>query len=158
MSRTPIISEFFHKAKKSPYQTGIILSTGITLFTYLVSFGTSLLFLGDIHMIIGNIIGIRFIVKYDYSDKSPLIIGSSLGVISGIFSSIALSFFEWGFYIAISGFVFIILFDRINTFIWTGILIGATIGFLFGFYFKRKNKKPRESLVDDEFFEELKNK
>lgn len=153
--RIPIISEFSQRAKRNPYLSGIIFSSGITLFTYFISFGTSLLFLGDIHMIIGNVIGIRFTMKYNRSDTSPLIIGSSLGAISGIISAISLSFFELGFYMARFGFELAILFDRLNTFIWGGIIIGAAIGFLFGFYYLRKSE-PKETLVDDEFFEDLK--
>jgi Na+/H+-translocating membrane pyrophosphatase len=156
MSQNPILSEFFQKAKRSPYISGILFSIAITMIIYLFSLGTSLLFLGDIHMIIGNIIGIRFLIKYDNSEKPPLIIGSALGAISGILSSIALAFFEWGFYIARYGLVFLILLDRINTFIWIGILIGVAIGFLFGFYYNRKRKEPKESLVDDKFFDDLK--
>jgi hypothetical protein len=146
----PFIADFYKYAKENSIIFGIIFSNVITFMTYIISFGISVVFFGDIHIFIGTAIGLYFALKYKNPEQSPLLYGILGGVVSSILSAFTLTLFQWAY-------IFMIIIEVFFIYLIPAIIIGPILGIIFGIYFWRKEAGKDEE-TDSEFWESLKEK
>ncbi|MEJ2248239.1 MAG: hypothetical protein P8Y70_07430 [Candidatus Lokiarchaeota archaeon] len=159
------IKNIFQKAKQRNVLAGIIISGISTFILFLITFQIYFLYIGDLQLLVGINFGVWFTLRYLKPDKSALKTGILAGLLGGLFSVLVLSLYEWIiFTIWTLIFSLLELIYIISWFLLQGVIIGLIMGGLVGYYYwrkedykrikKRDNKK--EYLVDEDFFDKLK--
>jgi hypothetical protein len=154
----PIIRDLYEQAKEKNVFSGILFFDAISFFSYIIA-GFRIpgfFFPGDMFILFGAVVGILFAVKNDTSSKGPLKISLFVGAVGSTLSVISMTLFEYILYMIFYGNNLNILIEIFILFFFPGIIIGSIIGGIIGFYYWYKQREPKESLVDDEFFEDLK--
>jgi cation transporter-like permease len=154
----PFISNLYTNAKRNNVLSGIIISDIIGFICFAI-YPLGLFYSGDIQMIIGSIIGTRFALKYRKSNNHLLKLGIFISLGGTLLTAISISSFAWiiallqtsgGFSLFPSIFI-----PKSLVAIIVGLLIGVVIGFL---YHLKNQKLLTKPLVNDEFYESLKEK
>lgn len=107
-------------------------------------------------MLFGAIVGVLFSIKNDTSATGPLKVGLFVGSVGSVLSAFSLSLLEYTIFIVYFGLDITYFVELFIIFFAVCILIGSIVGGLIGFYYWNRQRKPKESLVDEEFFEDLK--
>ncbi|MFW9866067.1 MAG: hypothetical protein ACFFEN_08200 [Candidatus Thorarchaeota archaeon] len=145
---------FLDDARDKNILSGLLLIDVIAFICYLI-FPSGLIYLGDVQMTIGCIIGTRFALKNIKLNQSYLSTGLVVGLCGSVLTGISFSLFEW---IAFSSslFVKLIIFEL---FLLEAIIVGIVIGGIFGGYYSRsKKKKIKEPERDQKFYKSLERK
>lgn len=146
------IANLYQNARKNNILAGFIIIDLIAFISYII-FPFGIIYLGDLQMIIGSIVGTRFSLKNIKSYQSYLKHGIVVGLVGTILSAISMSIVEMIVYPANFAIV-IIVFFLIEAF-----LLGLIIGGIIGSYYRYKNKAPtKTSSIEEDFYESLKEK
>ena len=128
---------------------GVLISALLTNILFLIiPFG--LFILADIFLVIGSCIGLYFTFKYRKESQSHIKTGIIVGLAGSVLSLLLISCFDWIFYIIpLIGFDFILFLQyTLMLFAYFGIfyvLVGLTLGYLFGNYYKKREYVDKES-------------
>jgi hypothetical protein len=142
--------------------SGIILFPIGTLISYIVTLRGYFYFPGDIQFVIGAFVGTIFSLSFKREEQSPIKIGIVVGLIGGALSVLVLAFFNWIYSIILFEFNVVVFLYAVSRMGIQGLVIGVLIGLLMGVWYwrrdlvKKTEKKSGEKLVDDDFFEKLK--
>jgi hypothetical protein len=152
---------FFQKMVQYNTFSGVILFALGTSISFLAMFKYHFYYYGDIQLIIGAFIGTIFSLSFLKEKQSPIKVGLVVGLMGGALSVLFLSVINWITSIFLIGFNFIIFIYFVSEFGIQGLIIGLVIGVLMGFWYYRKElvtkaeKKSGEQLVDEDFFDKL---
>ena len=142
----------YQNARKNNILAGFIIIDLIAFISYII-YPFGIIYLGDLQMIIGSIVGTRFSLKNIKSYQSYLKHGIVVGLVGTILSAISMSIVEMIVYPA--NFAIVI----IELFLIEAFLLGLIIGGIIGSYYRYKNKVPtKTSSIEEDFYESLKEK
>jgi len=148
----PIIAQIYEKAKKKNLLAGIIIIDLIAFISYMI-FPFGIIYLGDLQMIIGSIIGTSFCLKNIKSYQSYLKHGIMVGLVGTILSAISMSIFDLIIFQTNLPFVII------GFFLIEALLLGLIIGGIISGYYSYKHKTPiKTSSIEEDFYNSLKEK
>ncbi|MFW9941588.1 MAG: hypothetical protein ACFFFT_11150 [Candidatus Thorarchaeota archaeon] len=158
MNNISFIANLYETAKEKNILTGLIIIDLIAFISYIIyPAGFLPILQGDIQMVIGCIVGVRFALKNIKSNQYYIKHGIIVGLGGTMLSAISMTIFDW---IILSGIEeispppFIVLF---SLFLIEALIIGLLIGVIFGSYYSYKNRTPPEiSSKEEEFYESLK--
>lgn len=104
-------------------------------------FPSGIFYFGDLQLIIGCIVGIRFTLKYNKQQHSFLVKGIITGICGSILTAISYSLFDW---IVYAGMAFILGLIIFEFYLIEAIIIGSILGGIIGGYFNYKNTMPNK--------------
>ena len=156
MINIPFIANLYETAREKNILAGLIIIDLIAFVSYMI-FPAGIIYLGDLQMFIGCIIGVRFSLKNIKSDQLYIKHGIIVGLGGAILSAFSMSIFDWIIFSGIEEFspsFFIVI---IGFFLIEALIVGLIIGLIVGGYYSYKNKTPPEkSSKEEEFYESLK--
>ena len=129
---------------------GVLLWAFSTSILFLIMpFYYGFIFLADIFLVVGGVIGLYFTFRYRKESQSHIKTGIIVGLTGSVLSLILISFFVWIMVSLELGFDFILLLLYILSFFWfygiLYVLAGIIIGYLFGNYYKKRENVGKES-------------
>lgn len=149
------IANFYDKAKEKNIFSGIIIVDLIAFISYTI-FPFGLFFYGDIHMILGVLLGVYFGLSNKKKHQLELKLGVVIGFMGSFLAAISMTMFEWVSFTVSQGLSIIAFLFYFSVFIIEAILIGLIVGILLGLYFRRKNRRIiLESEIDEDFYKSL---
>ncbi|MBY8984941.1 MAG: hypothetical protein KGD65_07740 [Candidatus Lokiarchaeota archaeon] len=152
----PFIANLYKSAKEKNILAGLIIIDLIAFISYMI-FPAGIIYLGDLQMIIGCIIGVRFSLKNTKSDQVYIKHGVIVGLGGAILSAFSMSIFDWIIFSGIYGSSPSFFTVVIGLFLIEALIVGLIIGLIVGGYYSYKNKIPIEkSSNEKEFYESLK--
>jgi hypothetical protein len=104
-------------------------------------FPVGILYYGDLQLIIGCIVGIRFILKYNEQQRSFLVKGIIAGICGSVLTAISYSLFDLIVYAGMAFILGLIIFDF---YLIEALIIGTIMGGIVGGYFNYKYKIPNK--------------
>ena len=152
------IGNLYETAKKNNILGGIIFIDLIAFISYII-FPFGIFYFGDLHMIIGCIVGIYFTLKHMKPNQSVLILSILTGFIGSILTAVSYTLFDWILFLGIlkdSPFMLLVISEL---FLIEAIIIGLIMGLIIGIYYNRRSKNLTESTsIEEEFYDGLKDK
>jgi tetrahydromethanopterin S-methyltransferase subunit D len=104
-------------------------------------FPSGIFYFGDLQLIIGCIVGIRFTLKYNKQKHSFLVKGIITGICGSILTAVSYSVFDWVVY---AGMAFILGLIILEFYLIEAIIIGLILGGIIGWYFNYKYATPNK--------------
>jgi len=129
----------------------LIIIDLIAFISYII-FPSGIVYFGDIQMILGCIVGIRFTLKNIKPNQSFFIQGIIVGLGGSILTGISLTIFDWVVFLENLRFSLIMLLITFELYFIEAIIIGLALGSLVGGYFNYKSNIHIESSSKDEEF------
>lgn len=116
----------------------------IAFISYLI-IPSGVVYFGDIQMILGCIVGVRFTLKNIKPNQSFFIYGIIVGLGGSLMTGISLTMFDWVYYSESSSFSLFMLLIVFEFYFIEAIVIGLTVGSIVGAYYHHKSKIRIES-------------
>jgi len=154
------IRNLYQSARNHNVIAGILINDVISFVAFL-SLGfliIGIVWPGDIQIFLGAFFGTRFALRNEVSQNHLLRIGLLVGIVGGILSALSMTAFMISLFIFSIGLqngYFLMLFA---SFLIAALIIGPIIGIILYLHYNHKRKQQKASLLDDEFFEDLKDK
>lgn len=163
MISIPFIANLYKNAKYHNFSAGIIIIDLIAFISYVI-FPAGVFYFGDLQMVMGCIIGIRFSLKHIKPSQYYLIHGIIIGIFGALFSAFSMIIFDLITFVDITESLPEDLIVYVGFFLIEALIIGLITGLIIGGYFNYKNKKKNEaknekkteqSSVEEEFYKSL---
>ena len=149
------IANFYDKAKGRNIFSGVVIVDLIAFISYLI-FPLGLFFNGDFQMILGVLIGVYFGLYNKKKHQLEFKLGLVIGFVGAILAAISMAMFEWVSFTVSQGLSIMAFLFFLRVFVIEALVIGLSVGFLFGFYFYRKNKRViSDSKIDEDLYKSL---
>jgi hypothetical protein len=151
----PFIANLYKNAKYHNILAGIITIDLIAFISYVI-FPSGLFYFGDLQMLIGCIIGIRFSLKHIKPSQFYLTHGIIIGLFGALFSAFSMMIFDLITFVDINESSLADLIVYIGLFLIEGLIVGLITGLIVGGYFNHKYKeKVEQSSAEEEFYKSL---
>ncbi|MFW9877867.1 MAG: hypothetical protein ACFFG0_32700 [Candidatus Thorarchaeota archaeon] len=147
----PFIANLAQKAREKYILAGMIIIYSIAFISYVI-FPSGIVYFGDIQMIIGCIVGIRFTLKNIKPSQSYFLHSIFVGLGGSILAGISFTMFDWVYFSEVLRYSFISLLIIIEFYLIEAIIIGLVMGIIIGKYFSYKSKFRIESSSKTEDF------
>ncbi len=151
----PFIADLAKKAREKNILTGMIITDLIAFISYII-FSSGIFYFGDLQMTIGCIIGSRFALKNNKSNKSFIIQSIGVSLVGAVLTAVSFTLFDWFVFSEILRYSLFMLLITFELYLIEAIIIGLVIGGIVGGYYNYKNKNRIESTtIKEEFYESL---
>lgn len=147
----PAIANLYTRAKENNILSGILIFDIIAFLSYVIN-PFSIVYVGDIDLIFGGIVGLLFAFKNRQKDQTVLKTSLYVGLIGAFLPAFSIIVYEWIF----GSIPFL---ELLITFLLIAIVIGLVLSLTFGFIYYRKDLKQSslksDSKYTDEYLEDL---
>jgi len=151
----PFIADLYQRAQERNILAGIIIIDVIAFVSYII-FPSGVVYFGDVQMIFGCIVGIRFTLKNIKINQSSFTCGIIVGLGGLILTGISFTMFDWVYFFGLEISSPVMLLLIFELYFIEAIIIGIGMGSIIGWYYKRKgNILSKPTSKEDEFLESL---